>query len=453
MKNPDRHPQRTDVPRCDRRQVLRALGLCGAGPLLAWPAGAEPATTDTRPPAGRSGEVEQGRPGTPGIYQRLPGVRPLINAAGPVTALGGTVLTQEVTAAMAEAALSYVDLDELYTAAGARLAEITKAEAAMVTSGAFAAMTLGAAACLAGEDEEKMAALPHPTWPRRETVIQRAHSTPYDRAYRNAGMSIVYVDTEDEMLAAIMAVRSPIAGLTNVEQLDRPGIVSPERLVSIGRRTGVPVYLDASFCLNRIPNVPGLWRYTDMGADLVGISGGKGLHGPQSTGILAGRADLVAAARKQASPNPAGLGRGMKVDKEEVIGLLVALEQFLARDHEALYRRDRERVETMRKRRLDVPGLELRYEEAFFGPGLVLMWDGAEIPLTHDEFVQRMRAGERPIAVIVADGPGPYFVADVKGPALFANALNDGEEVVVAERARDVLLSALRAGAGRRRAG
>jgi seryl-tRNA(Sec) selenium transferase len=411
----------------DRRELIKLVSLLAAFPLTAE-AGAD--------------STKQASHSRPGVYDRMLGVRTIINAAGPVTALGGTVLSKEVTAAMAEAARSYVDLKELYLAAGTRLAEITKAPAAMATAGAFASMSLAAVACLAGDDQERLAALPHPTWPRREAVLQRAHSTAYDRAYRNSGMTLVYVETEDEMLAAITERTAMIAGLTMVEKSRQPGIIPLERLVAIGKRANVPVYLDASFSLDQISDVSVLWRYTQMGADLVGISGGKGLHAPQSSGILAGRADLIAIAREQASPNPAGFGRGMKVDKEEVIGLLVALEQFLARDHQAFYRRDRKRVDTMREYLRDVPGLRFGYEEAFFGPGLVLMWDEAKIPLSHVEFVKQMRESERSIAVIIAKGPTTYFVADVNGPALFAGALNDGEDVVVAKRAREILLAA-----------
>jgi seryl-tRNA(Sec) selenium transferase len=414
-------------PGLDRRELMKLVGLWSALPLTA---------------KASAGSTKQDLHSQAGVYDRMLGVGTIINAAGPVTALGGTVLSKEVTAAMAEAARSYVDLKELYSAAGNRLAEITKAPAAMVTAGAFASMSLAAVACLAGDDQEKLSALPHPTWPRREALLQRAHSTAYDRAYRNSGMTLVYVDTEDEMLAAISERTAMIAGLTMVEKSKQSGIIALERLVAIGKRAGVPVYLDASFSLDQIPDVSVLWRYTQMGADLVGISGGKGLHAPQSSGILAGRADLIAVARDQASPNPAGFGRGMKVDKEEVIGLLVALEQFLARDHQAFYRRDRRRVDTMREYLRDVPGLRLGYEEAFFGPGLVLMWDEAKIPLTQPEFVKQMRESERPIAVIIAKGPTTYFVADVNGPALFVGALNDGEDMVVAKRAREILLAA-----------
>jgi seryl-tRNA(Sec) selenium transferase len=414
----------------DRRELVKLIGLCAALPLSAE-AAAAPAKQQLHPQAS--------------IYDRLLGVRTIINAAGPVTALGGTLLSKEVTAAMAEAARSYVDLKELYSAAGARVAEMTKAPAAMVTAGAFSSMSLAAMACLAGDDQEKLAALPHATWPRREALLQRAHSTAYDRAFRNAGMTLVYVDTEEQMLAAISERTAMIAGLTMVEKSKLSGIIPLERLVAIGKRAAVPVYLDASFSLDQIRDVSVLWRYTQMGADLVGISGGKGMHAPQSTGILAGRADLIAIARVQASPNAAGFGRGMKVDKEEVIGLLVALEQFLVRDHQAFYRRDCTRVDTMREYLKDVPGLRLGYEEAFFSPGLVLMWDEAKIALSYDEFVKQMRESERPIAVIIAKGPTNYFVADVNGPALFVGALNDGEEAVVAKRAREILTAAHRA--------
>ncbi|MFT3723319.1 MAG: aminotransferase class V-fold PLP-dependent enzyme [Hyphomonadaceae bacterium] len=366
----------------------------------------------------------------------------MINAMGPATTLGGTLLSKEVTDAMANAAQHFVDLNALYDTAGARLAEITRTEAAMVTSGAFAAMTLAAAACLAGNDAARIAALPHPDWERREVIVQRAHSTAYEQAYRNAGMTLVYVDTEAEMLAAIGPRTAMIAGLINTEKMSLPGIIPLERLVSIGKRAGVPVYFDASFCVTHNSPPSNIWRYTQMGVDLVGISGGKGLHGPQSTGILAGRADLIASARKQASPTPSALGRGMKVDKEEVIGLLVAVEQFLQRDATALYRRDIERVGRMKKVLTEVPGLRLEFDDAYFGPGIILMWDHTEIPLTYAEFSGQMQASETPITLFVYKGPTPYFVNNHEGPVLYAGYLNDGEDMIVANRAREILLAA-----------
>jgi L-seryl-tRNA(Ser) seleniumtransferase len=440
MQRSEKHLTHADEKAVGRRGFLKLAGLGGAAPLLAWSDDlhASPAPRRSHNPTASEALKPQGS-----VYERMLGVRAVINAAGPVTSLGGTVLSKEVMDAMAAASRNFVDLNELYTAAGARLAAITRSDAAMVTSGAFAAMTLGAAACLAGDDADRIAALPHPDWPRRETLIQRAHSTAYDQAYRDAGMTIVYVDTEDEMRAAISARTAMIAGLINTEKIDQAGIIPLRQLVAIGKQAGVPVYFDASFSVTHSSPPASLWRYTQMGADIVGISGGKGLHGPQSTGILAGRADLVAAARKHASPNAAGLGRGMKVDKEEVIGLMVAVEQFLKRDADALQRRDRERVEAMRSYLSDIPGLRLGHDELYFGPGVVLMWDQADIPLPYGDFIRGMQKGERPISILFAKGPTAYF-GRVNGPVLYPGYLNDGEEVIVAKRTRQILLAALR---------
>ncbi len=431
MQQPKNQPTREEESAVGRRSVLGLAGLGGAAPLLAWADRVQAAPAVKRaPPQAR-------------IYERMFGLRPLINAAGPVTALGGTLLSKDVTDAMAAASRSFVDLNELYTAAGARLAKITRSEAAMVTSGASAAMTLAAAACLAGNDKDKMAALPQPTWPRRETIIQRAHSTAYEQAYRDAGMTLVYVDTEEQMRAAISERTAMIAGLINTEKMDLPGIIPLRRLVAIGKSAGVPVYFDASFSVTHNSPPSSLWRYTQMGADLVGISGGKGIHGPQCTGILAGRADLVASARKQASPLVPALGRGMKVDKEGVVGLMVAVEQLLDRDAEALVRRDRQRLETMKAHLQDIPSVRLAYDDMYFGRGLVLMWEQADLPLSYGDFVRRMQAGERPISLLVASGPTAYF-GKVNGPALYPGYLNDGEDLIVARRAREILLSARR---------
>lgn len=441
MQHSEKHPSCADEPNdtdagaLGRRGFLRLAGLGGAAPLLAWP--------DSRASAAPVRPGRYAGPAQGGVYERMFGIPTIINAAGPVTALGGTTLSEAVTDAMAAASRDYVDLNELYTAAGERLAQITKSQAAMVTSGAFAAMTLAAAACLAGDDPAKIAALPHPTWPRREVIVQRAHSTAYEQAYRDAGMTVVYVDAEDELRAAIGDRTAMIAGLINTEKMDVPGIIPLRQLVAIGKKAGVPVCFDASFSVTHSSPPSSLWRYTQLGADLVCISGGKGIHGPQASGILAGRADLIASARKQGSPNPAGLGRGMKVDKEVVVGLVAAVEQFLTRDAEALQRRDRDRLQTMRRIVSDIPGVRLDHDDVYFGPGLVLTWNQADLPLSYGDFVKQMHAGKRPISVLIASGPTAYF-GKVNGPALYPGYLNDGEDVIVAKRAREILLAARR---------
>jgi seryl-tRNA(Sec) selenium transferase len=426
----------------NRRDLLRLAALGSAAPLLAWACSSTPAS-DKAAAQSISG-TSSPAPAVNGIYQQQFGLRPVINAIGPATVFGGTLLSKEVTDAMAEASRSYVNIIELYDAAGKQLAEFTRTEAAMVTSGGFAAMTLAAAACLAGDDADRIAALPQPQWPRCEALIQRAHSTAYEQAYRDAGMKLVHVDTETELLATISDRTAMIGGLLNTYKMTQPGIIPLQRLVDIGQKAGIPVVFDASFAATHNSTYEHLLHFTQMGADLCCISGGKGLHGPQSSGILAGRADLVASARKQYSPTPSALGRGMKVDKEEVVGLMVAVQQFLKRDATAIQRQEQAKLATIRQQLENVPGLRFGQDDSFFGPGIVLQWDQADIPMTYEEFTRQMMAADPPVAMLIPNGPSAYFVTDVQGPAIYAGYLRNGEEVIVAERARQILLGALR---------
>ena len=255
---------RTGENAVGRRGFLGLAGLGGAAPLLAW---SDSLQASPGPKAIRPRSRVRRSHGS--VYERMFGVRAIINAAGPVTSLGGTLLSKEVTDAMAAASRDFVDLNELYTAAGVRLAQITKSEAAMVTSGASAAMTLGAAACLAGNDKGSMAALPFPTCAVPETIIQRAHSTAYDQAYRDAGMTIVYVDTEDQMRAAISDPHRHDRGPASTHREDGScrAFIPLKQLVVIGKNAGVPVYFDASFLRNPHNSPPSsLWRYTTDGS-------------------------------------------------------------------------------------------------------------------------------------------------------------------------------------------
>ena len=249
----------------------------------------------------------------------------------------------EVMTAMTEANEFFVDMVELNDAAGKRAAELLGAEAAMVTCGGFSGLILGAAACLTGTDREKAEALPHPTWAKHECLIQTAQKFSYDRAYRAAGASVVYATTRDELVSAINEKTAMIAGLSNVERqgvfappIDArrapppsPELIKPEDLIAIGKKAGVPVLIDMA---SDMPPWDNLQRFLKAGADLVVLSGGKTIGGPQATGLLLGRRDLIDAARLNASPND-NIGRGMKVGKEEIVGLIVALERFVKQDH------------------------------------------------------------------------------------------------------------------------
>jgi L-seryl-tRNA(Ser) seleniumtransferase len=320
------------------------------------------------------------------IYTRLLGVRPHLPAHPNITRLSGNRVSREVLDAMEEASQHFVDMAELIEAAGRRVAEVTGAEAGIVTAGAASAQLLGAAACLTGTDPKKIEAIPQVTWAKRECVIQKQHRSPYDHAYRAAGMSIVEVETREQMLNAISERTAMIAGIAGVEKQREggppipkhrahqwgPEVLRPKDLAEIGRRAGVPVFIDAA------PDVPpagNLTRFIAEGVDLVGISGGKGLYGPQSTGILAGRRDLIEAARLHNSPND-GIGRGMKVGKEEIVGFIVALNQFVARDHAAVTAGWNRKAQWVADQLKGIRGLTAQYALNTADQGVVdLSWD------------------------------------------------------------------------------
>lgn len=293
--------------------------------------------------------------GTTHIYDRL-GVRRRINAAGPQTRLGGALMAPEVLTAMAEAAEASIDMAELQTAASDVIARITGAEAGIVTSGAAAGLTLATSACLTGFDFAKMARLPDTSGMPNEVVIARTHRTAYDHAIRAAGARLVEIGFNDRAVGS---------GVRGVEKWEIDAAIGPATVaiaytafrssglslgdvVSVADRHGIPVIVDAAA---QLPPVENLRRFTDEGASLVVFSGGKAIGGPQSSGVLCGRRNLIAAALLQqldmdvdletsALPNGLlplgkltglphhGIGRGFKTGKEEIVGLLVAIERF-----------------------------------------------------------------------------------------------------------------------------
>ena len=355
------------------------------------------------------------------IYTRLLGVQPHLPAHDHVTRAGGSRMPREVIDAMREANEYFVDMGELTVAAGRRLAEVTETEDALVTAGAFSAMVLGAAACLTGTDPEKIATLPHATWPKRECLAQKAHRFGYDRAFRAAGMQIVEVETREDLRNAVNENTAMISVLARLEyeMKDDPKVMTPRELVEIGRGAGVPVMVDAA---SEVPPTSTLTRFSEMGADLVVISGGKGLRGPQSTGILAGRKDLIEAARTHASPN-ANLGRGMKVGKEEIIGFIVALNRYIELDHESIQEEWNRKARFVADRLKNIEGLNAEYRMNGRGyADVALTWDEGIIPLSQEEVLQRLQSGS---PRVLLDGDG--FVT---------RCIEQDEIVVATERVR-----------------
>lgn len=410
---PRPHPE----PALSRRGLFRTLA--GAAGAMASPAAAR-------------GDW----PRDDNIYARLLGVEPLLSVRGHTTIIGGSRMRAEVLRAMAEANDFFVDMFELNAAAGRRIAEVMKAEAALVTAGSFSAMILGAAACLTGTDRARVDALPHPTWPKRECLTQKAHRFDYDRAYRAAGMTMVDVETREQLASAISEKTAMLAVLASVERSEgrRPGVMTPREFVDIGKKAGVPVLVDAA---SELPPASVLTRYTTMGADLVVISGGKGLEGPQSTGILAGRKDLIEAAALNHSPNTA-IGRGMKVGKEEIVGLVTALNRYIQLDHDALQETWNRRARYIADQLEGIAGLKAEYRTNAYGFGEVRIgWDRRKIALTGKEAAAKLKDGR----------PRIVYYDDDEGGVLQTRTMVDGEEIVAARRLRQFFLDqAARAG-------
>ncbi len=362
-------------------------------------------------------------------YFRELGLREFINAAEPFTALTGSLTPPELLDAHAYASTRYVRLDELHDAVGRRIAEMIGCEAAMVTSGCAAALTLGTAACLTGVDREKVRRLPDTTGMKSEVVIQKSHRYGYDHAVRNTGIRYVEVETAEE---AERAINERTAMLHFFNTNEPVGRIKIAEFAAIAKKHSVPALNDIAA---DVPPVENLSRSIKLGYDLVTVSGGKGLCGPQSCGLLYGRKDLIAAARLNAPPNSDSIGRGMKVNKEELVAMMVTLEQYFHRDHQADWKEWERRVAEISEAVSSLPGVraepfmpEIHYRV----PHLRIHWDPSVRRISVAEMVSKLRDGEPSIEV------RPSREALELGVWM----LRPGEAKTVARRIRDVLKSA-----------
>lgn len=359
-------------------------------------------------------------------YFREMGLRPFINAAGTYTAMTASLMLPEVMEAIAYASKHYVMLDELHDRVGERIATLLKCEAVMVTAGAASALTLGTAAVLTGTDRQKIVDLPNLAAMKSEVIIQKSHRFGYDHAVRNCGVRLVEVETREELEEAI---NEKTAMMLFYNNNNKEGRIQDEEFVRLGKKHAIATFNDAAA---DVPPVDNLWKYTGMGFDLVTFSGGKGIRGPQSAGLLLGRKDLIAAARLNAPPNGNTVGRGMKVNKEEMLGMLVALELYLEKDHDREMREFEKRAEEIRKSAAAVPGVKAEIfvpEVANHVPHVHISWDASEKAMTPAEAVKALRDGEPSIAI------------RSEGEALVVGVwmMRPGEEKVVARRLRRVL--------------
>lgn len=337
---------------------------------------------------------------TPNIFDEL-GIEPLINARGTMTYLSGSLMRPEVMRAINSTSHQFANLHEVIDKVGERIAELLNCEAAMVTAGAASAMTLGTAAAITGTDEKKIQKLPNLPGPRPEVIMLKSHRYVFDHAVRLAGVKIIEVEGAREMEEAIndqtvMALYFNAASSWGKDQ----GSVSRKEFVQIGKRNNVPTFNDAAA---DVPPKENLFKYQEMGFDLVAFSGGKMIRGPQSTGILLGRKDLIEAAKLNFDPYECPIGRPQKVNKEEVFGMYVALRSYLERDHGKEWQMWLDRIQRIKEVVEEVPGVTgkktVNPGPANAFPGLNISWDQDQINVTPSEVSDILQKGSPRIEV------------------------------------------------------
>ncbi|HEY2019003.1 MAG TPA: aminotransferase class V-fold PLP-dependent enzyme [Bryobacteraceae bacterium] len=377
------------------------------------------------------------------IYERI-GVRPFINGRGTWTYLSGSLELPEVRAAKQEAARHFVDIFELQRAAGKRLAELSGAESGMVTSGAAGAMAAAAAGCMAGTDPAKIWQLPDTSGMKSEVVLDGRSA--FDSAIRLTGARLVLVPTLEQAEAAIGPNTAMIYTTRLGERL--------EKTVALAKRKNVPLLLDDAA---GIPPIENLKLYAKMGLDLYCFSGGKGLAGPQCAGLLLGRKDLIEAAMANTSPWEGAVCRAMKVGKEEVMGVLAAVEAWTKMDLNALNRLWEQRVKRIATMVETVPGVTTEIKIPEGGnryPTLTVKWDEAAWKFSVADCDRQLRQGEPRIEVLTASNPSLVPAVpggDSKTPRenrlqIISMTMQPGEELIVGRRLREIL-SAARKGA------
>ena len=351
------------------------------------------------------------------------GVRPLINCRGTYTIISGSVILPEVREAMARASQRYVNLDELMDCVGARIAELMDCEWGLVTDGCAAALCQVTAACVAGSDPEKMIRLPDTSGMKNEVIVQTCHRNVYDHAIRMVGVKMIEVDTRDELKAAL---NDRTAMLFVFGDAEERGQITTKEMAEIGHAHGVPTFVDAAAERPDAPN----W-YLEQGADAVAYSGGKCLRGPQASGLVLGRKDLLQAAFLNGAPHHA-LARPMKAGKEEIMGLLAAVEQWVARDHKAEWKEWERRLGVITEAVKDIDSVTTGIREpgrSNVAPVLEINWDAETVGMNGTEVGDQLSAGDPRIELHSNEG----------GISIMPYMMEDGEDPIVATRIREVL--------------
>ena len=363
------------------------------------------------------------------LFKEL-GVRTFINGRGTITFMTGSLMHDEVIDTIRNTSKSFCMIDELQDKVGAKIAELTHAEAATVTSGAFSALMLGMAGVLTGMDAKKAAMLPklEGTGMKTEVIMQKGHDIGYNQALTNCGVKIIQVDGVEELEKTI-SDKTALMHFLNANANN--GKISHEEWLRIAKKHNIPTMVDMAA---DVPPVENLWKFNDMGYDLVCCSGGKAIRGPQSSGLLMGRKDLIAAARLSASPRSNTIGRGHKVNKEEILGLYVALERFI-RLGDSEWKMWEDQIATIEKAMQGINGVTTRVFVPPFAnhvPTIEVKWDPAIVKLTTREMQNNLSNGNPSIEI----NPGRNSLQ------IATFVMVPGEEKIVAKRLKEELTKA-----------
>jgi len=374
-------------------------------------------------------------------YEKL-GVATFINAAGTYTTLSASTMPDQVQAAIALASRHPVNLPELLDAAGDYLAKRLKCGGALVTSGAAGALTLGTAACVTLGNQDAILNIPTDiSGLKNEVIVQKAHRYDYDHALRNCGTRFVEVETLEDYEKAFNE-KTVMCHFFNAAE---GGKISREDWIRVAHKHNVPCFNDAAA---DVPPISNLWNYTQMGFDLVAFSGGKGLRGPQCTGLLLGRKDLIDAAKLNNSPNSNTVGRGMKVAKEEIVGLVAAIDWFLSQTDEGFEAEFRKRAELIAAKLKTIPTVKTQIfipEVANHVPHLLITYDPDRVKISARDVMHKLRGGKPRIELNPGTGGAPASAGLPGGPNTIIVGvwmLQPGEDAIVASKLYETLHAA-----------
>jgi len=367
------------------------------------------------------------------LFKEL-GLKTFINASCVCTTLTASLMPPEVTQAISKGAEEFVLLNDVLDKVGEKIAELCHAEAATVTAGCWSALVQGLAGAMTGMDRKKVMQLPNVDNMRSEVIVQKSHANGYHLALRNTGATLIIVESAEEAEAAINE-KTALLWFLNREL--NKGKLGYDQWIALGRKHKVPTMIDIASDAHPVEN---LWKFNDMGFDMVAISGGKAMRGPQSTGILMGKKDLIAAARLSASPN-SGICRGHKVNKEEILAMYVALERHIKMDHKKEWKMWEDRMAIVIDVIENIKGVQTEVfvpEIANNTPTLHLSWDTNLIKMTGTELKERLWNGNPGIEVM----GGGTMGSKSDGIELSVWQLKPGQEKIVANRVKEELLKA-----------